>query len=377
MSKKDINSNPFSEETQLKLSLFRRCFREWFPVFIHNNAHRKIYIYDLFAGSGMDTQGNPGSPIILLEEARGEDAIHCKALSKSGKEAVFAFNEMEVPKEKLLESAVNKHLAKCIQSCPLLKCIFDGKVFFSANRFGEIFDKDRFQIILNNPQIAKFILLDQYGFKQITDERFVKLVNAPFTDFIFFISSSFIRRFREHPAVTAYFNTKKISFDITRPKDCHEAIKDYFQSLIPERKEYYLHSFTIQNRANYYGLIFGTSHTLGMEKFLAACWKEDPLSGNSNCNLNNDYECGTLFYDPNESNKKIAIKQLVKDKILNGEITDNIGGLTFVLKQGGRPKLFQEVVNELKKNKEISLSGDVNQRTTDIHKVPLYNITVL
>lgn len=377
MSKKDINSNPFSEETLLKLNLFRSCFREWFPVFIHNNAHRRMYIYDLFAGSGMDSQGNPGSPIILLEEARGKDAMHCRALYTSRKEAIFAFNEKEVSKESLLENAVNRHLAHCFQNCPFSKCIFEGRVHYNAQRFGEIFDSERFQSILNNAQIAKFILLDQYGFKQITDERFIKLVNAPFTDFIFFISSSFIRRFKEHPTVTAYFNTQKINFDETRPKDCHEAIKNYFISLIPEDKEYYLHSFTIQNKTNYYGLIFGTSHTLGMEKFLTACWKEDPLSGNSNCNLNNDYESGTLFYNPNESNKKIAIKQLIKEKILNGEIADNIKGLTFVLKQGGRPKLFQEVINELKKNNKISLSGYVNQRTTDIHKVPVYNITVL
>lgn len=33
---KDINKKEFTEETQLKLEIFQECFREWYPVFIHN-----------------------------------------------------------------------------------------------------------------------------------------------------------------------------------------------------------------------------------------------------------------------------------------------------------------------------------------------------
>lgn len=71
MVKKDINSEPFPEATMLKLDIFRRCFREWFPVFVHHPSVESIYIYDMFAGSGTDSDGNPGSPLILLEEAVG------------------------------------------------------------------------------------------------------------------------------------------------------------------------------------------------------------------------------------------------------------------------------------------------------------------
>lgn len=60
MSKKDINKAQFDEATLLKLDIFRRCFREWLPVFLHNPFITNIIIYDLFAGSGKDIVGNRG-----------------------------------------------------------------------------------------------------------------------------------------------------------------------------------------------------------------------------------------------------------------------------------------------------------------------------
>lgn len=82
MAKIDINKQPFHEATMLKLDIFRRCFREWFPVFVHHPGVKQIFIYDMFAGSGTDSMGNPGSPIILLEEARGDKRQHCKDLAQ-------------------------------------------------------------------------------------------------------------------------------------------------------------------------------------------------------------------------------------------------------------------------------------------------------
>lgn len=85
MAKKDINKQPFTEATMLKLDIFRRCFREWFPVFVHHPSVKHIFIYDMFAGSGTDSEGNPGSPIILLEEAKGNERQHCVTLANNNK----------------------------------------------------------------------------------------------------------------------------------------------------------------------------------------------------------------------------------------------------------------------------------------------------
>ena len=93
---KDINKTVFTEETKLKLDIFRECFREWYPVFLHNQHTKRLYIYDMFAGSGKDVIGNLGSPLILLQEAIGEGQQHCEYLRKNQAPTVlFGFNEKD------------------------------------------------------------------------------------------------------------------------------------------------------------------------------------------------------------------------------------------------------------------------------------------
>ena len=170
-------------------------------------------------------------------------------------------------------------------------------------------------------------------------------------------------------AVKNYFDVNKIDFDNSRPEECHRIIKEYFENLIPSGKEYYLHSFTIQKVSNYYGLIFGTSHSLGMEKFLKACWDEDPLSGDSNCNIDNDYEVGSLFYDESQSSRKVKMKQDLREKILAGKIKNNAVGLKYTLKNGCLPTLFVEVAKELKQEGKITIKGTFSESAANIHKI--------
>ncbi len=322
--------------------------------------------------------GKPGSPIILLEEAKGEDCRHCIALrDKTGKYVTFHFNEKLSEKAELLKSSVKSHFEQCKSNCQLNACIHSSHVQCLSNSFEEIEQDFQFNTILKNPKWAKFILLDQYGFSQIKDEVFLKLVNSPTTDFIFFISSSFIKRFKNHPSVTKYLNTQKMNFEEAKPNECHRIIANYFRNLIDKNKEYYIKHFTIQKGTNYYGLIFGTNHSLGMEKFVKVCWLEDNLSGESNCNINNDWEKGSLFYNPEESSTKVSTREELKRLLLKGCFPNNIVGLKWTLSQGCEPKLFVETISELIKENKIGINGKFNKKASNIHRVEPYNIIVL
>jgi hypothetical protein len=220
------------------------------------------------------------------------------------------------------------------------------------------------------------VLLVSYNASDFIEECINSILMQK-TDFIFFVSSSFIRRFKEHPATKRYFDTPKIYFDESRPMDCHRQIAAYYYDLIPVNKEYYLHHFTIQKGANYWGLIFGTNHSLGMEKFLKVCWGIDKLSGESNCNINQDFEEGTLFYNEKESVKKQKMELEIRNKILSGEICDNLSGLRYALKNGCLPSLFTSTVKKLEFEKKIIRTGELNYSSTDIHKAKLYKISVI
>ena len=377
MNKKDINNKPFDEGTLLKLDIFRDCFREWFPVFVHNPAISHIFIYDMFAGSGKDSIGMDGSPLILLNEARGTEKQHCRALSNSqSKRVYFGFNEFDFNKRTALETLLRNNQSLCQKNC-LQECPYTNSLFFQSEDFKKLFLNVNFRRVLANPKFAKFVLLDQYGFKQIDEDVFGELVNSPTTDFIFFIASSFIRRFQTLPAVTKYFRENQIRFDEAKPKECHRVIADYYKSLVPSDKEYYIHAFTIQKGKNYYGLVFGTNHSLGMEKFVKVCWKYDSMSGDSNCNIDEDYLPGTLFFDQENSNKKSMVKEQLERLILGGSITTNIEGLKYALTHGCEPKLFVEVITKLKKDQRISIEGKFNRQSSNIHRVDKYNIVLL
>lgn len=371
---KNINNRPFEDTTQLKLDIFRECFREWLPVFIHTKWTKEVVIFDFFAGSGKDANGVLGSPLVLLDEAKGENRKFC---SKVKKNISFIFNEAMVKKSEELYINVKNHTVNCENKNNCGGCIYDMDVL--QYEFKSLFEKKSITDVLSSKKIGKFILLDQYGFSQIDDEIFNKLIHYPKTDFIFFITSSFIKRFQQHPSVKAYINTENINFDESKPRECHRIIADYFRSSIPSNKDYFLHHFSIQkeNGGNYYGLIFGSNHSLGMEKFLKVCWQKDQFSGESNFNIDNDYEEGSLFYNPENSNKKEKIKNRLKVMILDGTIKDNTEGLKITLKLGCEPLIFTNVVKELEKEERISRSGELNYSSANIHKAKKYYIELV
>lgn len=382
---KNMHAKKFSDETKLKLDIFRECFREWFPVFIHQKFWNKLYIYDLFAGSGHDSEGNPGSPLILLDEAKGDEAKHCTALKQNNKEVTFVFNEYEPNHKKQkkfeeLKSNIERYITGCEKCNNCTSCHF--KTHTTNMDFGKEFKTNaNIQRVLSNDKIGKFVILDQYGFTQVDAKVFTTLVNSKRTDFIFFISSSFLKRFKEHEVSRQFIGDKQISFDESKPKECHQVIVRYFESLIPAGKEYYLNHFTIKKGTNYYGLIFGTSHTLGMEKFQRVCWHVDERAGESNCNTQDDYELNTLF-SGFETNKIHSVKEILKKDIFSSKITNNIIGLKRALELRCLPIVFTEVVKDLISEKKIDRDGCRSFKSTDVHRIKVgsqdyYNIKIL
>jgi three-Cys-motif partner protein len=374
---KNINKNVYSDETLLKLDIFRECFREWFPVFLHNKFISTIFIYDFFAGSGTDIEGTSGSPLILLEEARGDKNQHCVYFRNNEQKIAFAFNEVQKRKVKTLELKVSEFFEQCKNTCSApTECPYINNCHFKHEDFKDLFLNDKFRNALSNPNYGKFILLDQYGFKHVNEDVFALLTNSPKTDFIFFITSSSIKRFHEQEVVRKYLKDKKINFDESKPRECHRIIAQYFKSFLPETKEYYLHHFTIQNKTNYYGLIFGTGHSLGMEKFLKVCWKHDQYAGESNCNMYDDFEPDTLFHSFEETNKKEIIINKLRGEIIAGKISNNISALKFVLKEGGRLSLYLDLIQVLIKSGKIEIIGDFNKQISNIHRIKEYSFKV-
>ncbi len=369
---KDINKTVFDEATKLKLDIFGECFEEWLPVFNNNLYTKAIYVFDFFAGSGKDIENNPGSPLVLLNRAKGSGKKYC---INAKKRISFIFNESCQDKSEELRRNVSHYIEQCKHENNCNDCIYQYSVH--NFNFKDMFSDSLMTNIFKSKDYGKFILLDQYGFSQIDEQIFKKLISYPKTDFIFFISTSFISRFREHQNTKKYIDTSKIDFDNIKPNEIHRAVANYFRDLIPSEKEYYLHHFSIrkeEKKGNYYGLIFGTNHTLGMEKFLKVCWKHDVFSGEANYNIDNNFEKGTLYYHSETNVKKEIVSDEIKQLILSGKISNNISGLKFVMQKGCEPRLFTEVIQKLTREKLIDRLGNTNNQSSNIHRAKEYHI---
>ena len=136
--------------------------------------------------------------------------------------------------------------------------------------------------ILKNPRAAKLLIIDQFGVDAVNDDVFAKLISYPRTDFIFFLSTSTLHRFRDHPAIKQKIPHPEDSYHV------HRAAYEYFHSLIPTGTEVFLGQFSIKKRSNIYGLIFGSQHPLGIHKFLEVTWKNDRIAGEADFDVNRE-----------------------------------------------------------------------------------------
>src|SRR6185312_10822826 len=101
----------------------------------------------------------------------------------------------------------------------------------------------------------------------------------PRTDFIFFLSSSTLHRFRDHPAIKQKIAKLENSYDV------HRETFEYYRKLVPIGDQVFLGRFSIRKRSNIYGLIFGSRHPLGIHKFLQVAWANDEIAGEANFDI--------------------------------------------------------------------------------------------
>lgn len=350
---KDLHKEPFDDGTKVKLKIYREYLQEWLPVFLAKTDPfwKTVSLFDFFAGQGKDLNGELGSPLIAIEEvSEFSTQIIAKGLSVK-----LVFNEFVKRKFNALQAEVEP---------------------YSTNKsFSIEVTNDDFQDSFNNqyPTMKKganLLFLDQNGIKQITPDIFKKIIALKQTDFLFFISSSFIRRFCELEEFSKYLTINKTDLEGKDYYHIHRIVLDYYRSLIPKGKEYFLAPFSIKKGGNIYGLIFGTGHTLGIEKFLRVCWEIDPQTGESNYdidreNINN--AAPSLFKEFNIPKKRQVFEEELRDKILNRSLRTDKDVYLFSLNAGFLPKDANTILKELKSNKRINFSFKLI--TASVHKV--------
>lgn len=275
---KAFHDHPFDPATKIKLEIFRHYVRKWLPVFLteHRDGSKacaRANIYDFFSGPGSDTQGNPGSPLIVQEEVKA----YCQTRGhlKADVPVRMVFNDIEPENTARLQSTLQA--SKCPKEC----CSYE----YHALPFVEALE--RYLPNMRCPGEANLVILDQCGITEVTPETVSTLVGCRKTDVIFFLSTSFLRRFAAEPEIRSKFDLPSDLAEIENNDNIHRYICEYYRDKL-SGSGIELAPFSLKKGSNIYGVIFASASLNGLERFLTVCWKLDPNTGQANYNIDQD-----------------------------------------------------------------------------------------
>lgn len=283
MPKKDLHDKPFDESTLAKLDIFEKYTEQWLPTFIHSRS-KTICIIDFFAGPGFDVEGKFGSPILILKVL---EKYLPQIISKKKKLKII-FNDQDCKKVESLKRNVAEYLA---EKKPL-STVLDLSI--TNDDFEESF-------AIAYPLIEKYpclIFADQSGVKFFSDKYIKALEKTDTTDFIYFISSSYIWRFGNSEEFKKHMTVSLERLKENPYKFIHRSLIEEVKKNLDKNTQLKLFPYSIKKNSNIYGIVFGTKHIRAVEKFLDVVWKENPINGEANFDIEDDEgkRQGHLFY---------------------------------------------------------------------------------
>ncbi len=344
---KDINTEPYSEATLTKLEIFEQYLVAWLPVFIHTPHTHEVMICDFFAGSGQDSEGVPGSPLRILRTIeKYRDRILKEDITIS-----VALNEAFADKSDELQTVVKG----CFDQNSWGQKVF---VSYPNEEFQDLFRR-QYEQLKRQPNL---LFIDQYGVKEVTGEIFQMLVGLEKTDFLFFMSSSAVKRFAGTPEFKIHFpDINPATIADAKYENIHRIMLEYYERKIPEENETKLYPFTLKKGAHIYGLVFGSKHPLGVEKFLDLAWNRNKINGEANFDIDDDIRKRQpmLFPEMKKPTKRDVFEACLEEFICRrGEVT-NRDVYEFTLNHGHPKSHARKCVMRLKKEGKVEYKGNI------------------
>lgn len=352
MGSKNLHDKPFSESTIAKLEIFEDYASAWLPVFVMSSSSSYLCIIDFFAGTGYDVSGVAGSPIRLLKVINTQVAN----IFKKGRKIKLHLNEFDKNKFDKLIIAVSEFL----DQYPALKRVVEIQYY---QKDFEILFSDLQQEMKTYPSL---IYLDQNGIKFANEKYLLELEKTDKTDFLYFISSSYVKRFADRPEFRKHFDIDIESVKNNPYKFIHITVLEHLKSKLPVGTKLKLHPYTIKKNQNIYGIVFGASHPLAVDKFLKIAWSKNKTNGQANFDIEDDLVKGQidLFYGKRLT-KIEKFKETFNELVLNGKIKNNFEALEYVHSLSHIGKHASDCLNQLKKEKKIWFDGSFPRVTYD------------
>lgn len=335
---KNLHEKPFDETTIAKLEIFEDYAKAWLPTFIMW-GEREVCMFDFFAGTGYDINGVPGSPIRLLEKVKEQIGL---IFEKKTKVRVF-FNEFDKEKYEQLCMACEKFL----EGNPEVKRAIELTIS------NEDFDICFFRLLPIIQAQSSLVYLDQNGIRFLSEKYLLALEQTTRTDFLYFVSSSYFRRFGDKEEFKSHVQLDMEEIKNNPYKFIHRILIAQLREKLPSATKLKLYPFSLKKGANIHGIIFGASHPRAVEKFLNIAWKRSPINGDANFDVDDDLKKSQMDLFSGKLLTKIeAFQQRLREKVLDGRILDNFAAFDFALDEA---HIGAHAADELKKMKKEGL----------------------
>ncbi len=349
----EIHSKPFTDETQDKLKIIKAYFIDAIPVFLQHSYFHHLIIGDLFSGPGTDTDGNDGTPLIILRALWS----HREKLERSSCSVSVIFNDNKKAKTQSLH-LLTQEWDQIIPRVSIEIFNEDAEDLFST-----------LQPRLRAPNTGSILCLDQYGIDFVNKQRFRALLGTSHCDTIFFLASSYVRRFSVDFAPR--FDIPPDIASVCQPHQVHDLVCSSYEKLIPSSIEAYVSRYKIHKKSNNYGLVFLTHSLLGLEKFVKICWRTDQNSGSANNGKSHilDESLGSLF-EPEEvpTDKYRQFVKELRDHIESQAIVTEKDVMIFTYKRGMLTNHANDVVKELQAKGHLHPKIQVRSSSSTVKK---------
>lgn len=348
MGYRDLHLEPFDEGTLSKLEIFEDYTEAWIPPFVMKGVE-EIHIFDVFAGPGYDLNGVPGSPIRTLQMI----VKHIGIILQKKTNITLHLNEFEPNKgEQEKFELLRKNCKKYISDHEKLKYCLEVKFY---NKDAEELLPELLPKIKSYPSL---VLLDQNGIKFISREYISELEKLSTTDFLFFVSSSYFKRLGMTDEFQKVLEFSEEELNEIEWANIHRVVVDKLKKRLSPGSDLRLYPFSIKKGRNIYGIIFGATHPLAVDKFLNISWKKNKKNGEANFDIDEDqskYQ-GELF-GKRKLTKIEKFKDELEQKVLEGDIRNNKEALMFTYDSGNSRKTANKFLRKLKRQGKIDYKG--------------------
>ncbi len=344
----DLHSKPFDNGTIAKLEIFEDYAQAWIPTFVMQKTP-VICIFDLFAGTGYDQNGIKGSPIRILDKIKN----YIGYIYQNKVKIKLFLNEFEPTKKNQKKFELLKHACfDYLENNKSLKNVVE--IIFLNENFESLFPK----LIDSIKQYPSLVYLDQNGIKFLEANYLNALEKLNQTDFIYFVSSSYFKRFGTQEEFKKHFEINFDEINKNPYKFIHRVLINQIKAKLPTPTRLKLYPYTIRKGKNIYGIIFGAKHPRAVDKFLTISWNKNSVNGDANFDIDDDTAKPQLDLFTDRKKTKIEkFKENLQAKILAKEIKNNFEALEFVHDEGHIGKHAADCLREMKKKEKIDYDG--------------------